>query len=78
MEKENLLVLKIGGNIIDNEELLKDTLDNFCKHKGKKIMIHGGGQIANTISILHGEGQKLQGAESFVQLQRGWVHYKQG
>lgn len=59
MKKETLLVLKIGGNIIDNEALLKDTLDNFCKHKGKKILIHGGGKIANTISKQIGIEPKL-------------------
>lgn len=46
---EQLFVIKIGGNVIDNEENLAAFLKNFAAIKGKKILIHGGGKIATKI-----------------------------
>jgi acetylglutamate kinase len=47
--KTKILVLKIGGNIIDDEKLLQEVLSNFSKVEGPKILIHGGGKIATSI-----------------------------
>ncbi|MBM3176776.1 MAG: acetylglutamate kinase [Bacteroidetes bacterium] len=44
-----LFVIKIGGNVIDREENLRDFLRQFSKIQGKKILIHGGGSIATRI-----------------------------
>ena len=46
---EQLFVIKIGGNVIDNEENLTAFLKNFAAIKGRKILIHGGGKIATKI-----------------------------
>lgn len=46
-------VIKIGGNIIDNEQKIKNFLVNFSRIDGEKILIHGGGKIATEI------GEKL-------------------
>ncbi|HTL08606.1 MAG TPA: acetylglutamate kinase [Chitinophagaceae bacterium] len=46
---ERLLVIKIGGNVIDNEENLSAFLDKLTAIKGKKILVHGGGKIATQI-----------------------------
>lgn len=46
---EKLFVIKIGGNVIDNEEALASFLSAFAKIEGKKILIHGGGKIATQI-----------------------------
>jgi acetylglutamate kinase len=46
---EQLFVIKIGGNVIDNEENLLAFLKNFAAIEGKKILIHGGGKIATKI-----------------------------
>ncbi len=46
---EQLFVIKIGGNVIDNEENLRAFLKNFAAIQGKKILIHGGGKIATKI-----------------------------
>lgn len=46
---ENLLVIKIGGNIIDEETKLFSFLKSFSAVKGKKILIHGGGKVATKI-----------------------------
>src|SRR5207249_2003058 len=56
---EKLFIIKIGGNVIDNEDLLRRFLNDFAKisgpfqEKGAKILVHGGGKIASKI------GEKL-------------------
>jgi acetylglutamate kinase len=45
----DLFVIKVGGNVIDNPELLQSFLSNFAAIPGKKILIHGGGKIATRI-----------------------------
>jgi acetylglutamate kinase len=44
-----LLVIKIGGNILDNPTKLSDFLVKFAAVQGPKILIHGGGKIATRI-----------------------------
>jgi acetylglutamate kinase len=46
---EQLFVIKIGGNVIDDEENLSAFLKNFAAIPGKKILIHGGGKIATKL-----------------------------
>lgn len=43
-------VIKIGGNIIDDERKLDDFLNRFAKLKGSKILIHGGGKLATSLA----------------------------
>ena len=50
MIRNRLTVIKIGGNIIDNEKQLKLFLNNFKQIDGLKILVHGGGNIATNIS----------------------------
>ena len=45
-----LKVIKIGGNIVDNPEKLEAFLNDFAHLSGKKILVHGGGKVATTIS----------------------------
>jgi acetylglutamate kinase len=62
MSKEKLYVVKIGGNVIDNEAALDAFLDDFSKIKAKKILVHGGGKIATEISKGLGiEAQMIDG-----------------
>ena len=49
IEKEVLLVIKIGGNVIDEEKYLHSFLKDFSSIKEKKILVHGGGKIATAI-----------------------------
>jgi len=44
-----LNVIKIGGNILDNEDALSSFLSAFSQLDGKKILVHGGGKIATEI-----------------------------
>ena len=46
---EQLLVIKIGGNVIDNVAALQSFLEKFSTIKTKKILVHGGGKIATKI-----------------------------
>lgn len=46
---DSLFVIKIGGNVIDDEENISTFLQNFAAIKGKKILVHGGGKIATKI-----------------------------
>ncbi|POY36946.1 acetylglutamate kinase [Solitalea longa] len=43
-------IIKVGGNIIDNEEKLASFLKDFSELKGLKVLIHGGGKVATEIS----------------------------
>lgn len=47
---EKLYVIKIGGNIIDNDDALQKFLADYASLNTKKILIHGGGKIATDIS----------------------------
>ena len=47
---DRLYIIKIGGNIIDEEEKLSLFLKEFAAVKEKKILIHGGGKLATSIS----------------------------
>ena len=62
MPKEKLSIIKIGGNIIEDEAELNEFLMLFSKLKGKKILVHGGGkratQIASSLGI---ESQMVNG-----------------
>lgn len=53
VNKNKLLVVKIGGNIINDEAALASFLKDFSGIKEKKILVHGGGKIATEI------GEKL-------------------
>jgi len=44
-----LYVIKIGGNIIDDEAKLSSFLRSFVTIDEKKILVHGGGKVATKI-----------------------------
>ena len=59
---EKLLIAKIGGNIVDNEEALASFLKDFAAIDQPKILIHGGGKIATRIAEKLGvETQMING-----------------
>ena len=55
-----LTVVKIGGNIIDDENKLASFLKDFAQLEGFKILVHGGGKIASGI------GEKLGIVPNYV------------
>ncbi len=56
---ESLYVIKIGGNIIDDDALLSVFLKKFVAIKSKKILIHGGGKLATRMAEKLGIPQQL-------------------
>ena len=56
---ERILVIKVGGNIIDKEEALHQFLQDLSKINTPKILIHGGGKIATQLSKQLGIESKL-------------------
>ncbi len=47
---EKIAIIKIGGNIIDNEVHLASFLSTYATIQGKKILIHGGGKLATKMT----------------------------
>jgi acetylglutamate kinase len=54
-----LLVIKIGGNIIDDEKKLSAFLSDFASIPAAKILVHGGGKLATQLADKLGVEQKL-------------------
>lgn len=59
MDKQTLQIVKIGGNIIDNDDVLNAFLNDFSKLKDPKILVHGGGKKATNISEALGLKPKM-------------------
>lgn len=45
-----LYIIKIGGNIIDDEKKLSPFLKEFAAVEEKKILVHGGGKLATRLA----------------------------
>jgi len=56
---EELIVIKIGGNVIDNESALDAFLADLAVIDGHKILIHGGGKLATELSTKLGIETKM-------------------
>jgi len=56
---QQLSIIKIGGNIIDNEPALQSFLKDFASIQGKKILVHGGGKLATRIAGAMGIEQQM-------------------
>ncbi|HEV8271475.1 MAG TPA: acetylglutamate kinase [Chitinophagaceae bacterium] len=56
---DKLYVIKIGGNIIDDEKKLSSFLRSFASIEDKKILVHGGGNLATKLAVKMGVEQKL-------------------
>ena len=62
MFKEKLSIVKIGGNIIEDDTSLNTFLKLFSNLEGKKILVHGGGKRATAIASKLGiESQMVNG-----------------
>lgn len=47
---KTLKVIKIGGNIIDNEQALLSFLKDFSTIEEPKLLVHGGGKLATKLA----------------------------
>lgn len=64
MTLDRLHIVKIGGNVLDKENDLKQFLLDFASIKQSKILIHGGGKIATRL------GEKLGIESKYVEGRR--------
>jgi acetylglutamate kinase len=70
VEKAPLYIIKIGGNIIDDEIKLLAFLKDFAAIKGHRILVHGGGKMATRVAESMGitqqmiEGRRITDAET--------------
>ena len=47
---KNITIIKVGGNIIDDDAKLDAFLSSFANLKGQKILVHGGGKLATQLA----------------------------
>jgi len=59
-----LYIIKIGGNVLDDEQGLSVFLNDFASIQAPKILVHGGGKIATKI------GDKLGIVSNYVKGRR--------
>ncbi len=59
MSKQIVQIVKIGGNVINNEEALNSFLKDFSEISGPKILVHGGGRKATEVSSAMGLEPKM-------------------
>lgn len=76
-------VVKIGGNVVDNPELLKSFVKDFAAMPGMKILIHGGGKLASQMqkdmgmSPIMVEGRRVTDEETLkvvTMVYAGWCN----
>jgi len=48
--KQQLTIIKVGGNIIDDDAKLMQVLHAFSAVDGHKILVHGGGKLATQLA----------------------------
>ena len=56
---KELIVVKIGGNIIDDETKLSTFLRSYASIETNKILVHGGGKLATAVAEAIGIPQQL-------------------
>jgi len=56
---DKLIIIKIGGNIIDDERKLSLFLNDFATINANKILIHGGGKLATRLAEQMNTPQQL-------------------
>ncbi|MFT5823724.1 MAG: acetylglutamate kinase [Crocinitomix sp.] len=57
--KNKLSILKIGGNVIEDEQKLETFLNAFKELEGVKVLVHGGGKKATALSDQLGVETKM-------------------
>lgn len=76
-------IVKIGGNIVDNPELLSRFVKDFTAMPGMKILVHGGGVMASQMQKAMGmlplmvEGRRVTDEETLkvvTMVYAGWCN----
>jgi len=59
---EKLIVIKVGGKIVEEPESLQALLQDFARIEGHKVLVHGGGRSATQLATRLGiESQMVNG-----------------
>ncbi len=81
--KPSLSIVKIGGNIVDNQPALESFLNDFNKLEGKKLLVHGGGVMASKMAQQLGienrmiNGRRVTDSETLkivAMVYAGWIN----
>ena len=76
-------IIKIGGNVVDNPELLREFVRDFAEMPGMKILVHGGGVMASQMQKAMGmvpqmvEGRRVTDEETLkvvTMVYAGWCN----
>ena len=76
-------VVKIGGNVVDNPELLREFVKDFSAMPGMKVLVHGGGVMASQMQKEMGmvpkmiEGRRVTDEETLkvvTMVYAGWCN----
>ncbi len=59
MPKTQLVVIKVGGKIVEEDATLHKLLDDFAALPGYKVLVHGGGRSATKIAAQLGIESKM-------------------
>ncbi|MEI6678677.1 MAG: acetylglutamate kinase [Mariniphaga sp.] len=68
--KEHLIIIKVGGHIVEEEDSLRSLLKDFSRIAGGKILVHGGGKSATALAEKLGietkmvDGRRITDAET--------------
>jgi acetylglutamate kinase len=68
--REHLIIIKVGGKIVEEPASLASLLKDFSRIAGNKILVHGGGKTATMISEKLGietkmvDGRRITDAET--------------
>lgn len=76
-------VVKIGGNVVDNPELLEKFAEDFAALQGPKVLVHGGGVMASQMQKSMGmvpnmiDGRRVTDSETLkvvTMVYAGWCN----
>ena len=68
--KQSLVIVKVGGKIVEEPETLNRLLDDFKAIPGYKMLVHGGGRSATALAARLGieskmvDGRRITDAET--------------
>lgn len=80
---KTIYIIKIGGNIIDDEKKLNKFINELCSIKEDKILVHGGGKLATQLSEKLGiqtkmvDGRRITDGETLkiaTMVYAGWIN----
>lgn len=57
--KDSLVIVKVGGKIVEDNDTLQQLLKDFAAIPGKKILVHGGGRSATAMATRLGIESKM-------------------